>query len=234
MESPYRDSSWVLADHVECTCAHACFACRNRVTHLARETIATRARRRLGKIALLAASVLVVTLTYECVGLTSAIERLTEATRQSNTVALRRPPPPPPVSPAPAVPPPMPSPRALQASFASEFRSPIIRENDTTFLIDHGLVDAVLEDQASLIGSARIVPEFVDGKTYVRLFGVRPDSLLGRLGFHNGDSLESINGFDLSTPEHALEAYTRLRTADVLEVRVRRGRKDVTLLYELW
>jgi general secretion pathway protein C len=188
-------------------------------------------------MALLATLVLVGTFTYECVGLTGAIERLAEATRQSNVTALRRPPPPAPVSPAPAapaVPRPMPSPRALQASFASEYRSAIIRENETTFLIDHRLVEAVLEDQASLMRSARMVPAFVDGRSYVRLFGVSPFSLLGMLGFQNGDCLESINGFDLSTPELALEAYARLRTADVLEARVRRGRKDVTLVYELW
>jgi general secretion pathway protein C len=230
MESPYRDSSWAADVHEECTCVHACFACRTRVADLAREASGARARRRLGTVALLAMGALAGTFAYECIGLTRAIERLSEATRQSSTVALQRPALPPPAP----VPRTMPSPRALQVSFESALRPAIIRESDTTFLIDRRLVDLVLEDQASLVRSARIVPEMVDGRTYPRLFGVRPYTLLGMLGFQNGDRLESINGFDLSTPERALEAYARLRTADFLEARVNRGGKVVKLSYEMW
>ena len=34
----------------------------------------------------------------------------------------------------------------------------------------------------------------------------------------NGDRLQTINGFDMTSPEKALEAYARLRTADHLTV----------------
>jgi hypothetical protein len=234
MESPYRDSSWAVVDHEECTCTHACFACRKQVIDLAREASATRARRRLGVVALLGTGLLLGTFTYECLGLTGAIERLGEATRQSNAVAARRPAPPPrPSAPAP-VPPLTPSPREMRAAFESDLRPAIVRVSDTMFLVDRRFVDIVLEDQADLMRTARIVPEIVNGKTYPRLFGVRPNTLLGMLGFENGDRLESINGFDLSTPERALEAYARLRTADHLEARVERGARVVKLVYELW
>ena len=39
----------------------------------------------------------------------------------------------------------------------------------------------------------------------------------------NGDRLESINGFEMSDPQKALEAYARLRTADHLTVSVNRS-----------
>ena len=66
---------------------------------------------------------------------------------------------------------------------------------------------------------ARIVPEQENGKVVgIRLFGVRPDTLLGMLGMENGDRLQNINGFDMTSPEKALEAYARLRTADHLTV----------------
>jgi general secretion pathway protein C len=166
---------------------------------------------------------------YQCLGLTAAIERLTEATRQSNAVALHRASSPTPAStpaPLPApVPPLVLPPPIVQA---------IIPEGDTRYLVDRRLVDVVLEDQANLMRSVRVVPASANGKTYARLFGIRPDSLLGMLGFRDGDRLEAINGFDLSTPERALQAYARLRTADVLEARVRRGTQLVTLHYRLW
>ena len=72
---------------------------------------------------------------------------------------------------------------------------------------------------------ARIVPEKENGKVVgIRLFGVKPDTLLGTLGMENGDRLEKINGFDMASPEKALEAYARLRTADHLTVSVNRTR----------
>ncbi len=37
-----------------------------------------------------------------------------------------------------------------------------------------------------------------------------------------------------TSPERALEAYAHLRTADMLEARVRRRGRIVTLLYRVW
>jgi general secretion pathway protein C len=89
----------------------------------------------------------------------------------------------------------------------------------------------VLENQAELMRSARIVPEQgADGKTVgIRLFGLRPDTLLGTLGLENGDRLETINGFNLASPEEALNAYARLRTANKLAVKLTRRGKPTTI-----
>lgn len=231
MQSPYRDSSaWAIADNEECTCSHACSACRARVTNFAREAGAARARSRMCAIALVATGLLVGMFALESIALTEAIGRLTEATRQSNAVALRRPPMP--TLAGAVVPPLVPSPPP--ASTFGLARYAIVRETETRYLLDRHLLDIVLEDQAELMTSVRVVPSTAHGKTYPRLFGVRPDSLLGMLGFRDGDCLESINGFDLSTPERALEAYARLRTADSLEARVRRAGQIMTLSYRVW
>jgi len=86
-------------------------------------------------------------------------------------------------------------------------------------------LDLFLENQPSLLRSARIVPEQVAGKAVgIRLFGVRPDELLGRLGFENGDRIERVMGRSVGTPEQALEAYAAMRGAKVIETEiVRRG-----------
>lgn len=76
----------------------------------------------------------------------------------------------------------------------------------------------------ALLQSVRVVPEQMNGKVVgLRLFGIRPASLLGTLGLKNGDRLESINGFDVTNPEKALEAYARLRTAPHLQLRLQRS-----------
>lgn len=231
MQSPYRDSSLALTDHEECRCSHACSACRARVANLAREARTQSARRRLTAIVLLAIGGLLSVFSYECVGLASAIERLTEATGQASMVALRSPPTPAAATAAVSRPPPDTS--AAVASPAPLWPA-IIRESDTEYLIDRRLVDVVLERQASLMRSVRVVPSFVGGKTCPRLLGVRPDSLLGLLGLRDGDCLEAINGFDLTTPERALVAYARLRTSDFLEAAVRRSGHIVRLRYRVW
>ena len=113
---------------------------------------------------------------------------------------------------------------AVPADIASKIQKVSANE----FNVDRQVVDKILENQAELMRSARIVPEQENGKVVgIRLFGIRPETLLGTLGLENGDRLQTINGFDMASPEKALEAYARLRTADHLTVQVnRRGQNQ--------
>ncbi len=116
--------------------------------------------------------------------------------------------------------------RAVDPAIAQKIK----KISDTEFEIDRSAVDKIMENQAELMRSARIVPEQKDGKTVgVRLFGVRPETLLGHLGLKNGDRLETINGFNMGSPEKALEAYARLRTASALKIQVNRRGKPMTI-----
>jgi general secretion pathway protein C len=139
---------------------------------------------------------------------------------------------------APATPPPAEDRAARRAERAAargasavppEIASKIQKVSETEYNVDRAVVDNILENQATLMRSARIVPEQKDGKTVgIRLFGIRPDTLLGTLGLQNGDRLEQINGFDMASPEKALEAYARLRTATNLTVQfTRRGKTQI-------
>jgi general secretion pathway protein C len=115
-------------------------------------------------------------------------------------------------------------------SLPADIASKIQKVSDTEFNIERSVVDKVLENQAELMKSARIVPEQKDGKVVgVRMFGIRPDTLLGALGLQNGDRLETLNGFNMASPEKALEAYARLRTASNLKVQVNRRGSPVTI-----
>ncbi|MFT5356357.1 MAG: general secretion pathway protein C [Polyangiales bacterium] len=112
--------------------------------------------------------------------------------------------------------------------------SGITRINDTTFNIQRSLVDSVLENQQALLSAARIIPHEENGRTVgVKMYGIRRNSLLGRLGVQNGDMLRTINGYDMSSPDSALEAYTRLRTADHLTLNVVRRGQPTTLDYNI-
>ncbi|WP_437785566.1 type II secretion system protein GspC [Sorangium sp. So ce1097] len=111
-----------------------------------------------------------------------------------------------------------------------EIASKIRKVSDREFIVDRSAIDLVLEKQGELMRSARIVParegERVIG---VRLARVTPNSLLTALGLRTGDTIRSINGFDMTDPQSALQAYARLRSADNLAIAVQRGGKDMTI-----
>ncbi len=127
-----------------------------------------------------------------------------------------------------------PAARAGAPAVPGDIASKIQKISDSEFHVDHAVIDNILEHQAELMKSARIVPESKDGKVVgIRLFGIRPDTLLGTLGIQNGDRLESINGFDMGSPEKALEAYARLRTATSLNVKVNRRGAPLSIDYKI-
>lgn len=67
----------------------------------------------------------------------------------------------------------------------------------------------------------------IDGKpTGIKLYGLRPDDLLARLGFRIGDRVHTINGMSIATPDLALQAYSRLRSAEQVTVGVERRAAD--------
>ncbi len=111
-----------------------------------------------------------------------------------------------------------------------EISSKIHKISDTHFEVERSVIDQILENQSELMRSVRVVPEKDGEKTSgLRLFGIRPDSLLGTLGMENGDRLQSINGFDINDPQKALEAYTRLRSTDHLTVSINRRGKPINV-----
>ena len=217
METPYRESPYVVLCREDC----ACF----------------RRRRRAGAAALLVVALSFVVLAFQLAQLTAAMSRQVEATRQAAIAALQRP-----VAVTDRTRAPEPARElslchddtaACRAARLARIESGIVKIDDY-YMLNHRALDEILEDQAELMRQTRVVTTSNDGESVIRLFGVGPGTVLYDLGFRNGDRIESINGFDVSNPERALEAYAHLRTADVLEVRVMREGRVVRLHYELW
>jgi general secretion pathway protein C len=115
-----------------------------------------------------------------------------------------------------------------------ELEDGIEKISDTKFNIQRSLVDKVLANQGSLMKTARVIPHEEDGRVAgVKLYGIRRNSLLGRLGVRNGDMLRTINGFDMTSPDSALEAYSSLRNANKLTLAVKRQNKEMTIDYNI-
>lgn len=77
---------------------------------------------------------------------------------------------------------------------------------------------------------ARIVPAFENGAVYgFKLLAIQPDSLSARVGLCNGDVLVALAGFPLTSPENALQAYARAKSAREVKLKVRRQGGDADL-----
>jgi general secretion pathway protein C len=117
---------------------------------------------------------------------------------------------------------------------SADMEAGINRVSDTEFTVARGLVDQLLDNQAELMRTARIIPHQEGGRTVgVKLYGIRRNSLLGRLGLQNGDMMRTINGYDMTSPDSALEAYSRLRGANNLTVAVVRRGQAMNIDYNI-
>ena len=106
--------------------------------------------------------------------------------------------------------------------------------DDNNYEIDKALVDKVLANPMAVAKGARVVPAVKNGKPDgFKLYAIRPSSVYSKLGLTNGDTIQSINGFELTTADKALEVYTKLREATSLEMEVTRRGKPVTLKYQI-
>ena len=110
----------------------------------------------------------------------------------------------------------------------------IKRVGSTEFVVDRSAVDSILEQQAMLMKSVKLHPNSRNGKVEsLSVARVRPNTLLGKLGIKNGDQIKAINGYSLTSPEKALEAYSRMRTASELNLEIVRRGKPLTILYRI-
>ena len=83
----------------------------------------------------------------------------------------------------------------------------------------------------ALASQARIVPSAKDNG--FKIFSIAKDSLYSKIGIQNGDVLKSINGIELSSPDKALEAYSRLQNASKLSLDIVRKGQNETLEYTI-
>jgi general secretion pathway protein C len=133
-------------------------------------------------------------------------------------------------TPAPPVPPPvMPG-----AGGEGDIPDNAVKCSGNSCTVERALVEKLLSNTAMLATSARFVPSIKDGKPNgFKLYAIRPQSIFGRIGLQNGDTIKAINGSDMSTPDAALALYTKLRNASHLSVQVERRGETVTLDYSI-
>jgi hypothetical protein len=100
------------------------------------------------------------------------------------------------------------------------------------YTIDKATVDQIFANPMTVAKGARVVPAITAGKPHgFKLYAIRPGSVFAKLGLMNGDTIVTINGFDLTSADKALEVYTKLRDATHIELEVERKGVRITIDY---
>ncbi len=73
------------------------------------------------------------------------------------------------------------------------------------------------------------VPEMRDDKVVGLKMMIKPGSMLESFGLQSGDLVKSINGIDLTDPQKAMLAYSRMRSDKSLSVVVERDGRPTRL-----
>jgi general secretion pathway protein C len=96
--------------------------------------------------------------------------------------------------------------------------------SDDRYEIERNVIDSTLGDLNRIATQARIVPSFKNGVANgFKLFSIQPGSLYSSIGIENGDVIQRVNGYEINSPEKALELYQKLKESGHVTIEGERG-----------
>jgi len=106
--------------------------------------------------------------------------------------------------------------------------------SDHQYVVSKQTINENLSDLSKLATQARIVPSFKNGVANgFKLFSIVPDSLYAKIGVQNGDVIRKINGYEMNSPDKALEIYSKLRDANRIEIEIERSGETLRNSYSI-
>ena len=102
--------------------------------------------------------------------------------------------------------------------------------DDTHYELRAAVLDAILDHPGDLGKGARFVVAIRDREPYgFKLYSIRPTCLYARIGFANGDTVETINGIHLTDVVALSNSYPKLASAKTFELGLVRRGKPLTI-----
>jgi general secretion pathway protein C len=127
---------------------------------------------------------------------------------------------------------PVPPPRAGGAAGAPMEGVRMVSPNK--YEIDRNVIDQTLSNLNTIATQARIVPSFKNGVANgFKLFSIQPGSLYASIGVENGDVIQRVNGYEINSPEKALELYQRLRESQHVTIELERAGQVIRKEYNI-
>jgi len=106
--------------------------------------------------------------------------------------------------------------------------------SENQYVVARAEINNALTNLSDLATKARIVPSFKNGVANgFKLFSIVPDSLYAKIGVQNGDVIRRINGYEMNSPDKALEIYQKLRDASRIEIEIERRGETLRKTYSI-
>jgi general secretion pathway protein C len=130
---------------------------------------------------------------------------------------------------------PVPPPRAAGLPAGPGTGAEGIRKLDANrYEIDKQVIEGALTNLNTLATQARLVPSFKNGVANgFKLFQIQPGSLYASIGIENGDVITRINGYEVNSPDKALEVYQKLRESPHVTIELERGGQPIKKDYNI-
>jgi general secretion pathway protein C len=95
-------------------------------------------------------------------------------------------------------------------------------------------IDETLSNLNAVATQARIVPSFKNGVANgFKLFSIQPNSLYSAIGVENGDVIQRINGYEMNSPDKALEIYQKLKDSSHISIEIDRNGQTRRMDYDV-
>jgi general secretion pathway protein C len=106
--------------------------------------------------------------------------------------------------------------------------------SDNKYDISRTVLDQQLSNLSTISTQARIVPSFKNGVANgFKLFSIQPGSLYASIGVENGDVIQRINGYEINSPDRALELFQKLKESSHVTIELERGGQPVRKEYNI-
>jgi general secretion pathway protein C len=105
---------------------------------------------------------------------------------------------------------------------------------DNRYEVKKSYIDSTLSNLNTVATQARIVPSFKNGVANgFKLFSIQPGSLYSAIGVQNGDVIQRINGYEINSPDKALEVYQKLRESPHITIDIERNGQVIRKEYNV-
>jgi general secretion pathway protein C len=119
-------------------------------------------------------------------------------------------------------------PSAATASTGASGSADITKVSETQYTIERGGAEKMAQMQTAFMKAARVV----DGQG-IRIQRSAESTILKDLGMKKGDLVKTVNGFDMTQPDKAMEVYGKLKSSKKVQIVLERDGAPVTLDYDV-
>ncbi len=103
-----------------------------------------------------------------------------------------------------------------------------------TITLNRAQIAKALKNVNELMQQVRITPHFQDGQPDgFSLTGIRPNSIVRKMGLRNGDVITGVNGKKIETMDDAMGFYQQLSSGETVSINMKRRGKERTIEYKI-